>query len=512
MTDSRASVEIPETDDTRFSWRKLWAFMGPGWIMSMAYLDPGNLESDLQAGAVGGYQLIWVLLWTTLLGLIMQTMSAKLGVVTGKHLAELCRQEMSRPVYIALWIMTELAIIGSDIQEVIGSAIALNILTDIPLWGGVLLTTMDTFVFLLLHRQGVRKLEALFASLILVMAICFFINFIISKPDGTEIVKGMIIPRIPKYALFQSVGMLGAIIMPHNIYLHSAIVLSRKVDRNNPDKIREANMYNAVESTISLATCFFINVCVISVFAKGFWHPGEPNFEIGLKEAGNALAVAFGERAKVIWAIGLLAAGQSSTMSGTLAGQFVMEGFIGIRVPTCVRVMLTRSVAIIPAMIVSIISAQNFDLLDEWLNVLQSIQLPFALFPLIFFVTGPLCGEFRPGYLIKGIMWAGTILVVFVNFVLVLSFANEHLGDDICIQVFLVILGVTYTSFLVYLTWNYLPKCDNSEVLFDQLDLANTISQSSTDSNRIYGMSSPSISPDSVGRSLSPIPLIPLPL
>lgn len=209
-------MDPDDTHPARFSWRLLWAYTGPGWLMSIAYLDPGNLESDLQAGAYTGYQLIWVLFWSTVLGLVLQILAARLGVVTGKHLAQVCRENYSPAMSNVLWVMTELAIIGSDIQEVIGSAIAFKILFGLPLWAGVLITGADTFTFMLLHALGVRKLEAFFATLIGTMSICFFVNFGVIGPSGSGMAKGML-PEVSDYAVVQAVSILGAVIMPHNM-------------------------------------------------------------------------------------------------------------------------------------------------------------------------------------------------------------------------------------------------------------------------------------------------------
>ena len=262
----------------------LWKFTGPGWLMSIAYLDPGNLEADLQSGAYTGYQLLWMLFWSTIMGLLLQVLALRLGVVTGKNLAQMCRLEYARPTSILLWLMTETAIIGSDIQEVLGSAIALQLLFGLPLWAGCLITGLDTFTFLFIHAYGVRKLEAFFASLIFTMMVCFFVNFAWTQPvwggapwapDGGGILLGTLIPTVNDYAIIQAVGILGAVIMPHNIYLHSALVQSRNVNRKNPMAVEEACKYNTIESAVALLVSFFINAAVVTVFARGFFNDQE---------------------------------------------------------------------------------------------------------------------------------------------------------------------------------------------------------------------------------------------
>jgi len=449
---NRAEVQVPdecpedgsindaeEHAHVKFSWRTLWAYTGPGFLMSIAYLDPGNLESDLQAGAYTGYQLIWVLFWSTVIGLILQIMAARLGVVTGLGLAELCRKEYSRPVSMALWVLTEMAIIGSDIQEVIGSAIAFRILFGLPLWAGALITGVDTFTFLGLHAFGIRKLEALFGTLIGTMAICFFVDFGYSQPPFAEIAKGFL-PSVSSYAIVQAVGIIGAVIMPHNIYLHSALVQSRQVDRNRPYKVREANKYFAIESAVALFVSFLINMAIVSVFAHGFYdadcarqgkcmYNGECT-DIGLMRAGDALKGLLGNAASIVWAVGLLAAGQSSVMAGTFAGQFVMEGFLEWNIAAWKRVVITRAVAIVPAIAVALASESNAtagDQLDQWLNVLQSVILPFALIPVLHFTSSRrIMGRYSNHLYLQILVWVLAAFICGVNVYLVVDYIFEE--------------------------------------------------------------------------------------
>eukprot|EP01018_Ginkgo_biloba_P014798 Gb_30457 [translate_table: standard] len=481
--------DLREQDDgyvPPFSWRKLWLFTGPGFLMSIAFLDPGNLEGDLQAGAIAGYSLLWLLLWSTVMGLIIQLLAARLGVATGYHLAELCREEYPFWARIVLWLMAEIAIIGADIQEVIGSAIALKILTNgiLPLWAGVLITALDwfqycelgtsayvvectetrnqgessslvieaalprgfgvrgqvglvgltlemeagsffpssfclsnrsktrgpiavCFVFLFLENYGVRKLEALFGLLITIMALSFAWMFGEAKPNGKELLLGLLIPRINSNAVRQAVGIVGCIIMPHNIFLHSALVQSRMVDTTRKGRVQEALNYFSIESSIALLVSFMINLFVTTVFAKGFYGTKEAG-NIGLVNAGTYLQQQYGGGLfpiLYIWAIGLLSAGQSSTITGTYAGQFVMAGFLNLRIKKWMRALITRSFAIVPTVIVALIfdtSEDKLDVLNEWLNVLQSIQIPFALIPLLCLVSKEqVMGIFKIGRTMK---------------------------------------------------------------------------------------------------------------
>ncbi|XP_041440377.1 natural resistance-associated macrophage protein 2 isoform X1 [Xenopus laevis] len=474
-------IPIPE-DETHswFSFRKLWAFTGPGFLMSIAYLDPGNIESDLQSGSVAGFKLLWVLLTATIIGLLLQRLAARLGVVTGLHLAEMCNRQYPKVPRIILWLMVELAIIGSDMQEVIGSAIALNLLSAgvIPLWGGVLITIIDTFFFLFLDKYGLRKLEAFFGFLITIMAVTFGYEYVRVSPNQGELLKGMFFPYCKGCGspqLEQAVGIVGAVIMPHNMYLHSALVKSRDINRSNKKEIREANKYYFIESSIALFISFLINVFVVAVFAEAFY--GKTNQEVfyeclntsspqsdlfpnntdplkvDIFKGGVVLGCFFGAPALYIWAVGILAAGQSSTMTGTYSGQFVMEGFLNLKWSRFARVFLTRSIAITPTLLVAIFQdVEHLTGMNDFLNVLQSLQLPFALIPVLTFTSLPsVMSEFA-----NGLGWkiAGGILILIVcsiniYFVVVYVSALGH----IAYYVGAAVLSVAYLCFVAYLTW-----------------------------------------------------------
>ncbi|KAK3019992.1 hypothetical protein RJ639_003340 [Escallonia herrerae] len=441
-----------------FSWRKLWLFTGPGFLMSIAFLDPGNLEGNLQAGAIAGYSLLWLLLWATAMGLLVQMLSARLGVATGRHLAELCRDEYPRWARLLLWIMAEMALIGADIQEVIGSAIAIKILSNgvLPLWAGVLITAFDCFIFLFLENYGVRKLEALFAVLIATMAVSFAWMFGETKPDGLELLLGVLIPKLGSKTIQQAVGVVGCIIMPHNVFLHSALVQSRDVDPRKTGRVREALNYYTIESSIALAISFVINLLVTAVFAKAFYGTEQAN-SIGLGNAGQYLEEKYGGGLLpilYIWAIGLLAAGQSSTITGTYAGQFIMGGFLNMRLKKWLRALITRSFAIIPTLIVALAfdtSDDALDVLNEWLNVLQSVQIPFALIPLLCLVSKEeLMGVFKIGPVLKMVSWLVAALVIVINgYLLVEFFSSEVTGLLFTSVVFT--FTAAYVVFILYL-------------------------------------------------------------
>ncbi|XP_063422811.1 natural resistance-associated macrophage protein 2-like [Mytilus trossulus] len=447
-------VKIPITKDKSFSFRKLWAFTGPGFLMSIAYLDPGNIESDLQAGAIAKYKLIWVLMWSTVLGLILQLLAARLGCVTGMNLAQVCHLEYPMFPRITLWLMVEIAIVGSDIQEVIGSAIALNLLSNhkIPIWAGVLITGVDTFTFLFLESAGLRKLEAFFGALITTMAVTFLYIYVKIMPNQGDILIGMWFPwceDCDKDSIVQLVGIVGAVIMPHNIYLHSALVLTRNIDRTDKHEVAEAIKYNSIESAIALFVSFIINLFVLAVFAAAF---SGPTFreEASLHNAGTWLYEQYGLGVKIIWGIGILSAGQSSTMTGTYAGQFVMEGFMNIRWSKWKRVLLTRSIAMVPTIIVALIATNDLDAMNNWLNVLQSVQLPFALLPVLHFTSSEtIMREFKNGRVMKITVWGLAILVMGINFYLVIISVGS--GNQWWIYVIAVIVIFVYLAYVAYI-------------------------------------------------------------
>ncbi|XP_035112656.1 natural resistance-associated macrophage protein 2 isoform X4 [Callithrix jacchus] len=423
-------ISIPEEEYSCFSFRKLWAFTGPGFLMSIAYLDPGNIESDLQSGAVAGFKLLWILLLATLVGLLLQRLAARLGVVTGLHLAEVCHRQYPKVPRIILWLMVELAIIGSDMQEVIGSAIAINLLSvgRIPLWGGVLITIADTFVFLFLDKYGLRKLEAFFGFLITIMALTFGYEYVTVKPSQSQVLKGMFVPSCSGCStpqIEQAVGIVGAVIMPHNMYLHSALV---KVEVCTNSSSPHAGLFPNDNSTLA----------------------------VDIYKGGVVLGCYFGPAALYIWAVGILAAGQSSTMTGTYSGQFVMEGFLNLKWSRFARVVLTRSIAIIPTLLVSVFQdVESLTGMNDFLNVLQSLQLPFALIPILTFTSlRPVMSDFA-----NGLGWriAGGILVLIIcsiNMYFVLVYVQE-LGH-VVLYVVAGVVSVAYLGFVFYLGWQCL--------------------------------------------------------
>ncbi|KAI3440380.1 uncharacterized protein J3R85_003722 [Psidium guajava] len=456
--DVDAAVPAESAVAPPFSWKKLWLFTGPGFLMSIAFLDPGNLEGDLQAGAIAGYSLLWLLMWATLMGLLLQMLSARVGVVTGRHLAELCREEYPNWTRLVLWVMAEVTLVAADIQEVIGSAIGIQVLSRgvLPLWAGVIITASDCFMFLFLENYGVRKLEAVFAVLISTMALTFACMFAETKPSGKELLTGLLIPRLSSKTIRQAVGVVGCVITPHNVFLHSALVQSRNIDHQDKGRVQEALNYYSIESSTALSVMFTINLLVTSVFAKGFYGTEEAK-TIGLVNAGNYLQDKYGGGffpILYIWGIGLLAAGQSSTITGTYAGQFIMEGFLNLRLKKWLRATISRSLAIVPTIIVAIVfntSEASLDILNEWLNVLQCIQIPFALIPLLTMVSQEhLMGSFKIGPLLERVAWTVAAILMMINGYLLVNFITSEVKG--LFIGFLVCIGTAaYISFIIYL-------------------------------------------------------------
>lgn len=475
-------IKIPERESTGFSFRTLWAFTGPGFLMSIAYLDPGNIESDLKSGKVAQYKLLWVLLSATILGLVMQRLSARLGVVSGLHLAEMCFRQYKKIPRLILWLMIEIAIIGSDMQEVIGTAIALYLLSNkaIPLYAGVLITIVDTFTFLFLDKYGLRKLELFFGFLITVMAVTFGYEYIVSAPPQLDVVKGMFVPSFEGYnseVLLQAVGVVGAVIMPHNLYLHSALVKSRDIDRRRPEKVKEANLYYFIEAAIALFISFVINVFVVSVFAYGLFNKTgteiyqiceNNNFTIGIDtyrnktekledadlfSGGIYLGCQFGFAAMIIWAVGILAAGQSSTMTGTYAGQFAMEGFLNLQWARWKRVLFTRSIAIIPTFLLAFYAdIDKLTGMNDLLNAVMSLQLPFATLPTIAFTSSThIMGEFKNGLGNKIVATLLSITVISINIYFVINTVDERLPHHWAVILAFTVFSILYLLFCVYL-------------------------------------------------------------
>jgi manganese transport protein len=399
--------------------RKLLAFAGPGFLVAVGYMDPGNWATDLAGGSKYNYTLLSVIMLSNLMAILLQALSLKLGIVTGRDLAQACRDHYSKPVSFLLWIVCELAIAACDLAEIIGSAIALNLLFHIPLLAGVCITALDVLIVLFLQNKGFRYLEALVITLIAVVGGCFAWELVASRPDVIGIAKGFIpsgqIVTDPGM-LYIAIGILGATVMPHNLYLHSSIVQTRRYELDVTGK-RQAIKFATIDSTLALMFALFINAAILIVSAATFYTRGR-NDVAEIQDAYKLLSPMLGVTgASTLFALALLASGQNSTITGTLAGQIVMEGFLNIRLRPWLRRLITRGIAIIPAIIVIGISGeQGTTELLVLSQVILSLQLSFAVFPLVMFTNSKLkMGEFVNGAGIKYLAWFVAIVIATLN-------------------------------------------------------------------------------------------------
>ncbi|XWS16538.1 hypothetical protein CRYUN_Cryun34aG0096900 [Craigia yunnanensis] len=452
----------------RESWKNFFAYMGPGFLVSIAYIDPGNFETDLQAGAQYKYELLWIILVASCAALVIQSLAANLGVVTGKHLAEHCRAEYPRGPNFVLWVLAEIAIVACDIPEVIGTAFALNMLFNIPVWIGVLLTGLSTLVLLALQQYGVRKLEFLITFLVLTIAGCFFAELGYAKPVASEVLHGLFVPQLKgNGATGLAISLLGAMVMPHNLFLHSALVLSRKIPRSVRG-IKEACRFYMIESGFALMVAFLINVSVISV-SGAVCNSSNLNPEdqascedLDLNKASFLLRNVLGSWSSKLFAIALLASGQSSTITGTYAGQYVMQGFLDLRLTPWLRNLLTRCLAIVPSLIVAVIGGSSgAGKLIIIASMILSFELPFALIPLLKFTSSETkMGTHVNSIAISAITWIIGSLIMGINiYYLMTSFIHLllHSHWKLVAVVFLGIFGFSgvaiYLAAIAYLVF-----------------------------------------------------------
>ena len=413
-------------------WRKMLAFSGPGYLVAVGYMDPGNWATDLAGGSKFGYTLLSIVLLSNLMAILLQALAAKLGIVTGRDLAQACRDHYSRPVTIFLWVFCEIAIAACDLAEVIGSAIALNLLFGIPLIWGVCLTAADVLAVMYLQNKGFRYLEALVITLIASIGICFLVEIIWSRPDLAQVLGGFV-PRFEiiknPAMLYIAIGILGATVMPHNLYLHSSIVQTRKYEQNAEGKA-EAVRFAMLDSTIALTFALFINAAILVLSAATFHTRGQ-NGVAEIQDAYKLLSPTLGVTgAGILFAIALLASGQNSTLTGTLAGQVVMEGFLNIRLRPWLRRLITRVMAIVPAVIVTAIAGESGTAkLLVLSQVILSLQLSFAVVPLVMF-TGDRkkMGAFANASWIAVLAWFTTVLIAVLNAILLYYIVRNWMG------------------------------------------------------------------------------------
>jgi manganese transport protein len=446
--------EIHGSIDTkkRKGWRKIFSFLGPAYLVSVGYMDPGNWATDLQGGSKFGYSLIWVLLMSNLMALLLQGLSARLGIVRGRDLAQANREEYPKFLNFILYILAEIAIAACDLAEVLGMAIGIQLLTGLPLIWGVCITVLDTFLLLYLQKLGMKKMEAFIIALIAVIAIAFLIQIVMASPDIREVASGFVPALKNNEALYIAIGIIGATVMPHNLYLHSALVQSRKIDQT-PAGIKQAIKYNRIDSTIALNIAFLVNAAILILAATVFFKSG--NSDVArIEDAYKLLPGFLGNLAPFLFAIALIAAGQSSTVTGTLAGQIVMEGYLSLRINPWVRRLITRLIAIIPTVLVILIYGdEEVDALLIFSQVILSLQLGFAVIPLIHFVSDKSkMGEFVINPITKIFAWLIAAVLVYLNFKMLISEALPVFeGRNISLQIIIVAAGIFFTGLLLYI-------------------------------------------------------------
>ncbi|MCF2442672.1 Nramp family divalent metal transporter [Dyadobacter sp. CY345] len=416
LSEVHSSINVPE--DAGF-WKKLLAFTGPGLMVAVGYIDPGNWATDIEGGSRFGYTLLTVILISNLFAMLLQHLSLKLGIAAGRDLAQACRDYYSKPVSMVLWFLSEIAIAATDLAEVIGSAIALNLLFGLPLPVGILLTALDVLLVLYFQKRGFRIIESIVGGLMGVILVSFMYEMIVSQPSVAGIVGGLL-PKMEIVTnpgmLYIAIGILGATVMPHNLYLHSSIVQTRNFKRDDAGK-RSAIKFATIDSTLSLGLAFFINASILILAAAAFHNNGHREVA-DITDAYHLLDPVLGvSLAGVFFALALLASGQSSTLTGTLAGQIVMEGFLNIRLKPWLRRMITRGIAIVPALIVATLYGEKGTAeLLVFSQVILSLQLSFAVVPLVFFTANKsIMGNFANSKAVTIISWIVTLIIILLN-------------------------------------------------------------------------------------------------
>jgi len=449
LSEVHSSVEVNHTSSF---WKRLFYFTGPAFMVSVGYMDPGNWATDLAGGAQFGYKLIWVILLANMMAILFQSLSARLGIVQGRDLAQACRVHYSKTMNYILWIICEIAIAACDLAEVIGSAVGLYLLFGIPMLWGVIITAFDVLILMLLLSFGIRKMEAFILALIATIGICFGFEMFLSRPDFVEIGKGFVPTLLNKDALYIALGIIGATVMPHNLYLHSALVQSRNVKRTQKG-LKDANKFNLIDSVVALNAAFFVNAAILVLAAAVFFNTGHSDVA-SIIDAHALLAPLLGSKfAPIAFGIALLAAGQSSTITGTFAGQIVMEGFVGLKMRPWLRRIITRMIAIIPTVIVIKISGDNsVDTLLVLSQVILSLQLPFAIVPLLHFTSSKIkMKEFASKHLVRILAWTAAGFIIILNLKLVYDFTLDNISDSRITGIIFKFIAIPIMVFLIFL-------------------------------------------------------------
>jgi manganese transport protein len=444
-----------QTQNKTSTFRKILAFFGPAYLISVGYMDPGNWATDIAGGSQFGYALLWVLLMSNMMALLLQSLSARLGIVTQRDLAQASRETYSKPINFILYFLAEIAIAACDLAEVLGMAIGINLLFGIPLLQAVLITVLDTFLLLFLINKGIRKMEAFIIALVAIIGISFVFEMFFAQPEFGKVVHGLI-PSLPNSAaLYIAIGIIGATVMPHNLYLHSSLVQTRKFDRSK-EGILQALKYNFIDSTIALNLAFFVNAAILILAAATFYKNGM--YEVAeIQDAHQLLAPILGSKwAPILFAVALIAAGQSSTITGTLAGQIVMEGYLNLRIQPWVRRIITRLIAIVPAvLVISIFGESVTGKLLILSQVILSLQLGFAIIPLIHFVSDPSkMNGFQINKSTQTASWIAAIIIVSLNIKLVYNEIRTWLEtseNPIVLWITVVPIAIGFLILLLYI-------------------------------------------------------------
>lgn len=459
LSEVHGSIDVTKPQK---GWKRILAYLGPAYLVSVGYMDPGNWATDLAGGARFGYALIWVLLMSNLMALLLQGLSARLGIVRRMDLAQANREVYPRFVNFALYLLAELAIAACDLAEVLGMAIGIQLLTGLPLIWGVSITVLDTFLLFYLQRLGMRKMEGFIITLVAIIGFSFLIEMLFAKPHLGEVIKGFI-PSIPNSdALYIAIGIIGATVMPHNLYLHSALVQTRKIG-NSKEAIKQALRFNRVDSTIALNAAFFVNAAILILAASVFFKSGNTGIA-ELKEAHRMLSPLLGSKlAPALFAIALIAAGQSSTVTGTLAGQIVMEGYLNLRINPLMRRLITRMLAIVPAFLcILYFGEERIDRLLILSQVVLSVQLGFAVIPLIHFVSDKkTMGDFVIKPPIKVLAWLIAMVLVYLNARMVVNEISAAFTTHVSVLWLIVIVLTTIFFIGLFVLMTVLPLVKN---------------------------------------------------
>jgi manganese transport protein len=454
LPEAHRTIDVPSSG----GWlKRSMAYAGPGFLVSVGYMDPGNWGTDLSGGSRFGYALLWVIFASNLMAQFLQVLCARMGIVTGKDLAMACRDYYKRPAAIAMWILCEIAIIACDLAEVVGSAVALQLLFGISLEVGVVLTGFDVLLLLGFMRFGFRKIEAIIFTLVLTVFGCFIYEIFLSKPDWGGVAHGMFVPSIPNAeALLIAVGILGATVMPHNLYLHSSIVQTR-AHETKPDGVRSAIKFNTFDTVLALSLAFFVNAAILILAASVFHSTGAVVEE--LDEGHKLLKMALGAGSATAFAIALLASGQSSTITGTLAGQIVMEGFMRWKIAPWLRRLTTRCLAIIPAiLLIHFSGGRDTVQLLVISQVVLSMQLPFAVFPLIAITSDRTkMGEFVNSTFVKIVGYAMGAAIAGLNVYLLCQAYVDYQARhrSILLDAIAILLAAGAVAFTLYVKFGY---------------------------------------------------------